>query len=142
MDTNTFLAYLVLLLPLLVAMALIPVCWVRERWVHRCSTSAMECHYPIVREAITVYLEARRPNPARSLSGPQRPRLKALSSTPTEVPATSTHTEGVSIPVPIKRTPTVVHIPQPPVLHEAVTVPARHRPPMRKLQRLRQAAAV
>ena len=75
MDTHIFWGYLVLLLPLIVAAALIPACWLRRRlvptlqqsqwlepsWLIQANRHTLECSHPVPLEALTGCLKRREP---------------------------------------------------------------------------------
>lgn len=62
-----FWAYVILLLPVVVAVALIPTCWLRERllqrrgepqwlepqWLPRANRHVLECEHPVLLESLT-----------------------------------------------------------------------------------------
>ena len=75
MDTQIVWGYVILLLPLIVAVALVPACWVRDRfvpsaqksqwleprWVAQPHRHVLECSHPVLLEALTGCLNRRDP---------------------------------------------------------------------------------
>jgi len=75
MDTQIVWGYVILLLPLIVAIALVPACWLRERLMPSAQTSqwveppwlaqphrhVLECSHPVLLEALTGCLNQRDP---------------------------------------------------------------------------------
>lgn len=71
MDTHIFWGHVVLLLPIMVAAALVPACWLRARlvprnrerwfepsWLRHANRHALDCSHPVPLEALTGRLKS------------------------------------------------------------------------------------